>query len=162
MFDLINEAELAVETARITLSQMVVARDRIEKRWDATIALLAGFTQAATGGNPTAMVGAGFGVRGVNAKPQPLPAPDNVTALTNGRPGRTKLTWEGVDGAVIYLVEMSLNPDEPVNWNPMEPTTKISCEVDGAEPGKHAWFRVAAVNAAGQGPWSAPARRPVM
>jgi len=67
-----------------------------------------------------------------------------------------------VDGAVIYLIEMSLDAETPVNWKNMEPTTKTACEVDGAEPGKHAWFRVAAVNATGQGPWSAPARRPVM
>jgi hypothetical protein len=155
-------AEVAVALARNRLAEMVVVRDGIEKRWDGKIASLAGFTQAATGGNPVAILTTGFGVRGVNAKPQPLPAPIHVAALTNGFPGRTKLTWEGVDGTVIYLIEISLDTATPVNWKNMEPTTKSSCEVDDAEPGKHAWFRVAAVNAAGQSPWSAPARRPVM
>jgi len=51
-------------------------------------------------------------------------------------------------------------PDD--DWTDLPMSTKSSCEVDGAEPGKVAWFRVAAVNTAGQGPWSAPAQRPVM
>jgi hypothetical protein len=155
-------ANLAVELARDTLAEALSRRDDAEKRWDRGIAQFAGLTEALANSDPTAILSTGFGVRGVNAKPQPLPAPEGVKALTNGFPGRTKLTWEGVEGAVIYLIEMSLDPDQPVNWNPTEPTTRTTCEVDGAEPGQHAWFRVAAVNAAGQGPWSTPALRPVM
>jgi len=34
--------------------------------------------------------------------------------------------------------------------------------LSGAEPGKVCWFRICAVNVLGQGPWSEPARRPVM
>jgi hypothetical protein len=82
--------------------------------------------------------------------------------MTNGVPGRTKLTWRALDGALIFLVEMSLDADSPEGWKRLTTSTRTSCEVDGAEPGKRAWFRIAAVNAIGQGPWSAVALRQVM
>jgi hypothetical protein len=160
--DELYAAELAVMSARQTLAQMVIARDAVEKRWDGKIAQLAGFTQAATGGKATAISSAGFGVRGVNARPQPLPAPENLQASTNGFPGRTKLTWDVLDGAMVFLVEMTLDPNGQVDWKRMKTSTKTTCEVDGAIPGKPAWFRIAAVNPAGQGPWSVAAMRPVM
>ncbi len=63
--------------------------------------------------------------------------------------------------AVIYLMEMILGP-APGEWKFKTTSTKTSCEIDGAEPGKRAWFRISAVNAAGQGPWCEPALREVM
>ena len=155
-------ANAAVLVARAALNQMVSVRDGIEKRWDGQISQLASATQVATGGEVTAIFSAGFGVRGANVPPQPLPAPEEVNAATNGSPGRTKLTWRVQPGAVIYLVEMSPDPMTPTSWRQMATSTRASCEFGGAEPGRRSWFRVAAVNATGQGPWSAPARRGVM
>ena len=40
--------------------------------------------------------------------------------------------------------------------------TTASANVNGAQPGQRYWYRVAGVNARGQGPWSEPACRPVM
>jgi hypothetical protein len=156
------EAELAVESARTALKEMVARRDCIENRWDQRLSQLAAFTKFATDGNPTAMLSAGFLVRERNSPAQIPAAPTDLRALTNGKPGRTKLTWAPVDGALIYLLQVCLQPQPEDDWTDLPMSTKSSCEVDGAEPGKIAWFRVAAVNTAGQGPWSAPAQRPVM
>lgn len=151
-----------VEAARTALATVLIERDAFEQEWDRGIALLATFTEAATRGDQSAILSAGFGVRGRNAPPQPLTAPEAVSARTNGTPGTTKLNWTGLDGTVAYVVEMSPDPATPAGWRPVAFPTKASCEVPGAEPGKQCWFRVAGVNPLGRGPWSAPALRPVM
>jgi len=76
------------------------------------------------------------------------------------RPDQTHL--HPVDGALIYILQMCLQPQPEDGWTDLPISTKSSCEVDGAEPGKIAWFRGAAVNTAGQSPWSTAAQRPVM
>ena len=149
-----------VEVARATLATLLAERDVAEEKWDRGVAHLAGVTEALTQGDRTAMLSAGFGVRGRNTPPQPLSAPEAVQATTNGSPGKTKLRWQGLDGAVSYSVEMNTTPDKE-GWRHVTTTTKSSCEVDGAEPGKPCWFRVAGVNPLGRGPWSSPALRPV-
>jgi len=155
-------AELALALLRSSLEEGLIRRDGMEKLWDQRIGQLAGFTQAATGGNRVAITGTGFGVRERNAKPQPLPAPSFLTATTNGSPGKTKLTWEPLDGAASYLVEMCPDVFGEAAWTQVDTPTKSSCELNGAEPGKPCWFRVAGVNPTGQSPWSAPACRQVM
>lgn len=152
----------ALEVARSTLNELLAKRDTAEKRWDRGVAQLAVTTEALTNSNPVDILSTGFGVRPTDGRPQPLPAPGGLQAATNGSPGKTKLRWDGSHGAVIYLIEMSLDAGDPVTWKFKTTSTKTSCEVEGAEPGKPAWFRIAAVNAIGQGPWSGPAQRPVM
>ena len=160
--DALVAANAEVEAVRSTLAQVLASRDVAEQKWDGEVAQLAVLTQAVTNGDPVAMLSAGFGVRGQNTPPQPLPAPENVTAGTNGSPGITKVRWRGLAGAVSYLVESSPDPITGTSWRQVATPTKASCEVDGAEPGKPCWFRVAGVNPLGVGPWSAPALRAVM
>ena len=160
--DALVDSNAEVEAVRAKLAEVLARRDAAEQEWDREIALLAVTTQAATKGDTGAMLSAGFGVRGRNTPPQPLPAPENVTAATNGSPGTTKVRWPGLPGAVSYLVEMSTDPFARTGWRQVATPTKASCEVEGAEPGRPAWFRVAGVNPLGTGPWSAPAQRPVM
>ena len=156
-------ANEAVVGAREALKQIISARNAAETDWNDQCTQLAGFTQSATGGDATAILSSGFGVRAPNSPPPPsLPAPASVTATTNGSPGNTKVKWKGVQGAVSYLVEMSADPFTETSWAQVAAPTKTSCEVGGAEPGKVSWFRVATVSATGIGPWSAPAQRGVM
>ena len=160
--DELATAETAVNTARQTLSELVARRDIIEKRWDQGISQLASFTKFATNSDPTAMLSAGFGVRGPDTPSQPLPAPQDVTARTNGEPGRTDLRWAAITGAMVYVIQRCADPITDEGWEYLPVSTRASSETAGAEPGKHCWFRVAAVNSTGQSPWSPPTRRPVM
>ena len=74
----------------------------------------------------------------------------------------SKIKWDPAYGAKSYLVEQSPDPITEKSWVQVDTPTKSSCEIEGAEPGKILWFRVAGVNATGAGPWSEPAKRPVM
>ena len=155
-------ANAAVVVARETLSQLIIQRNTAEVGWDSEVALLASFTESATGGVAASIVSAGFGVRGANTPPQPLTAPESVVADTNGSPGNTKVRWNALAGAVSYLVQVSPDPITAQGWKTVATPTKSSCETDGIDPGKVYWYRVAGVNPVGAGPWSAPACREVM
>lgn len=155
-------AQTAMTAARETLRQATVARDEAETAWDTRCTLLADFTQTATAGNENAILSSGFGVRSANTPSQPLTAPENLKVATNGSPGVSKLRWSPVPGAVSYLVQCCADPITPAGWQQVETGTKTNIEIPGAVPGEPCWFRTAAVGPAGNGPWSEPARRPVM
>ena len=151
----------AVASLRESLGQALTVRDIAELDWDNKVACLCAFTEAATSGGAVAIESAGFGVRAGRTPPQSLEAPINLMVQTNGAPGVSKLSWQLSD-ADTFLVERSPEPVTADSWEQVFATTKSSCEVPGALPGQKCWFRVAGVNAAGQGPWSAVAPRPVM
>ena len=151
----------AVSSLRDSLRQALTTRDNAELDWDNKVACLCAFTEAATSGGAAAIESAGFGVRAGRTPPQPLEAPINLMVQTNGAPGVSKLSWE-LPEADTFLVERSPDPVTANSWEQVLVSTKSSCEIPGAQPGQKCWFRVAGVNAAGQGPWSAEAPRPVM
>ena len=152
----------AYETSRQVTANLLSQRDDAEAAWNTTLNGLAGVTENATQGVKTAILSAGFDVRGTRTPTPPLQAPAGMNVATNGSPGVSKLKWNPVHGAVSYLVEQSPDPITDQGWVQVDTPTKASCEIGGAEPGKILWFRAAAVNASGAGPWSEPAKRPVM
>jgi hypothetical protein len=68
--------------------------------------------------------------------------------------GSVDVAVDRVRGAGSYLVQKSQTPDTPGSWQQAAISTKSSCTVTGLTSGQHYWFRVAAIGAAGQGPWS--------
>ena len=155
-------ANEAYETSRGVTANLFSQRQDAEAAWNTFLNGLAGVTENATQGDRTAILSAGFDVRGTRTPTPPLPAPTALEVATNGSPGVSKLKWKPVRGAKSYLVEQCPEPITPGGWVQVDTPTKASCEIDGAEPGKALWFRVAAVNPTGAGPWSPSAERPVM
>ncbi len=150
----------AYEAIRLTVEQLLTARNTALFKWLNELTALAAFTQSVTGGDAEKLLSAGFEIRGSATPKPPLNAPANLQARTNGMPGVTKLSWNPLGEAVAYVVEHSAAPEGPYTQVAMP--TKASCEVEGAEPGKESWYRVAGLNADGQGPFCEPARRPVL
>ena len=154
-----NNAEVA---ARSALAELMTARITATDEWMTKVNLLASFTESATGGDAESIESAGFAVRGRRTPPQNLPAPTKVVAKTNGTPGHTLLSWEAIAGAKSYVIQISPDPMTATSWTYAGASTTAHADVNGAEAGKRYWYRIAAVNAKGQGPWSEPACRPVM
>ena len=152
-------AEIAARTA---VPPTMSARETARENWLEKLTALASFTQSATGGDMTKIESAGFSVRPPRTPPQPLPAPTNVKAKTNGTPGHTALSWGPLAGAKSYVVQISPDPITANSWEFSCNCTMAHVDVNGADPGQRSWYRVAGVNAKGQGPWSEPASRPVM
>lgn len=154
-------ANNAYEGARTTCMNLRIARQNAIADWNTGLKGLAGVTENATGGDAVKITSAGFDIRNEPSPTPPLDAPINLMVHTNGTPGVSKLTYE-CQCSDTFLIQRSPDPITPTSWEQVTVTTKTSVEVPGAEPGKACWFRVAGVNPHGQGPWSEPARRPVM
>lgn len=158
----LQAANADYEASRQAGLQLQSAREDALAVWNTALNGLAGVTENATQGNATDILSAGFDIRGASTPKPPLGAPTDLLAQTNGSPGVTKLSWRPLDGVRLYLIQRNPNPSVETGWVQVATSTKARCETDGVDPGTVMWYRVAAVDSTGQGPWSAPACRPVM
>lgn len=158
----LKEAVAARESARTAARLATFRQAEAELAWNRQLALLAAFTQAATGGVEAKILSAGFDVRAEGSRASELGVVEDVTVRFNGTPGHAKVSWRALRGAKGYLVQGSADPSAETGWTEPVISTRTSLDANGAEPGQPYWYRVAAFNATGQGPWSMPAPRPVM
>lgn len=101
-------------------------------------------------------------MRADRSPPVHLAAPETLQVSTTASPGCSKLCWPPVRGAVMYVIEETGKPSDDASWKHTGFSTRSRRVVNGATPGQARWYRVAAVNAEGQGPWSGAACRPVL
>lgn len=115
----------------------------------------AAYVESASGGDPAKIPVSGFAVAGQPGQPiGPLPRPENAKAVMGDRPGVIKLSCASVHGTQTYVVECRLHDDPASPWSQAKLSTKSRMEITGLQSGKHYAFRIAAIGAAGQSPWS--------
>lgn len=87
-----------------------------------------------------------------------LAAPENFSAKNGANEGDMKLNCNKVDGASAYIWLACLDPIDPASWFMMEDHKSLSTASrftwEGLTPGLKYHFKVAAIGAAGRGPWS--------
>ena len=159
--DLLAQNE-AWENNRLSGVQLQTSLQNALASWNTMLNGLAGVTENATQGDAEKIQSAGFAIRATPSPRPPLEAPTGLLARTNGAPGVTRLNWNPLDGARFYIVQQNPNPMLENGWVQVATSTKARCETEGVEPGTEMWYRVAAADSDGQGPWSAPTCRPVM
>jgi hypothetical protein len=128
----------------------------------ASVTALAGFTQSATGGDAAKILTTGFDVRAEPSLPQPVEQIVNVKVSFTGEPGKSLVSWKRDPHADAYRIQCSPDGITATSWKDLATVVEASFEGNGATPGMVCWYRVAGVNALGQGVWSEPALRPVM
>lgn len=155
-------ASEAYDSAKSECKAKLAARNAAQSAWKADLKALGNKIDTETEGEPEAVLSTGLDLKAEPSPAQELDAPTNLRVATNGTPGKTKISVDPLPGAVLYIIEQSPDPITAESWDEVAKTTKPKCMLEGAEPGKKSWFRVAAVNSLGQGPWSDPVARPVM
>lgn len=84
-----------------------------------------------------------------------LPAPENVRAAYNGHSGQIRVRSSPVKGAASYVTECREHgPGAPGPWQQVKVSTSATITATGLTPGKEYAFRMKAVGAAGDSPWS--------
>ncbi|MFN0077921.1 MAG: fibronectin type III domain-containing protein [Prosthecobacter sp.] len=111
------------------------------------------YVQLAAKGDPAKIVLAGFDLAADRAPVGDLPAPINFEIGTSNTPGTLKPHWKPVPGARSYILEFAEHAT-PLVWAQVKVTTTSRTEVPGLTSGKTYAFRVRAVGASGEGPWS--------
>lgn len=157
-----SELENAYNDANITKqeysSKILIQNDK-EDVLDINLKKLSNYIDSASNGDDALIQSSGISLR---AKPVPLgklPIPEALSAYAGNNEGEIKLVWYRVVGARSYVVEISPDPITQSSWKYVGVATKASMTVTGLMSGVKYWFRVAAVGAAGQGPWSDPATK---
>lgn len=152
-----QEAETKVGEAQ----QLVKARQEISelKRKALEVALTARgvYVQGTSQGDATKIRSSGFGVRDVPAPIGALPAPVDFMPTMGDEPGEMDLAWSRVHGARSYIQEYREQGSTGA-WS-QHFSTRSRTAISGLTSGKVYVFRVAALGAAGQSPWSLEAAR---
>jgi hypothetical protein len=150
-----TEAHAAVEELKATLKAALRVRDaKVRVMRQHTTGAASGIS-ALTGGNVAAMLGAGLGVAKEKHPVGKPDAPGNLRVAATDFEGRVRLRWKRPIRRCAFLIEMTTDPAAATGWQQVAISgNRQSCEVTGLESGVKCWFRVAATNAHGQGPWS--------
>lgn len=148
--------------AKAASKQATTLLSAAKKDWTTSLNGLAGVTESLTGGDAAKIQGAGFDVKNAPTPTQELGQVMNLDVALNGKVGYSTITWNPLMGGDHYVIQTSLTPEDETSWAYVNTATGSSYYGNGATAGQKRWYRVAGVNAAGQGAWSDPALRPVM
>ena len=114
------------------------------------------YVENVSGGDTQKIMSAGMSVKDAAAPIGELPAPMGLYATSGDEDGEIVLNWEPVHGAKSYSVQMTTDPNVPDSWAHKKNATESFADIKGLTSGGKYWFRVAAVGAAGEGPFSDP------
>ncbi|MCP5540174.1 MAG: fibronectin type III domain-containing protein [Akkermansiaceae bacterium] len=152
-------SEFSTKLAAFRDLEDAVAQARIEK--DAARAALelattgrGNYVETAADGDAAKIVSAGFEVKGQAAPIGELPAPIDVLAKMGAQAGQIVITWRRLRGANSYLVECREHEVAGSPWEQVKVVTAARLKVDNLTAGTIYAFRVRAVGAAGESPWS--------
>lgn len=112
------------------------------------------YVETTTNGDPSKIPVSGFAVASTTAQPiGPLPRPEGVKATMAAMPGVIRVSCDPIKGTQSYLIECREHVDG-TPWQQAKVSTKSRNDITGLVSGKSYAFRIAAVGAAGQSPWS--------
>jgi hypothetical protein len=157
--DALEQAETEAQAARQEAKAKTTIRNNKEDELGRLMTQEVGYVTAVAGGDEETIQSAGMDVRatpGTSAAPG-LPAALSATA--GDHDGTMDLSWDPVVDAASYVIETSPDPVTATSWKHEGVSTKSTFTVQDLPSGSRIWFRVAAVNAAGQSPWSDPATK---
>jgi len=114
----------------------------------------------AVGGDDEAIIqSAGMNLRASRSALAVSSQPQALGDTAGAHDGTMDLPWDPVVEAARYVIEPSPDPPTATSWKHLGVSTKSSFTVTDLVSGSRVWFRVAAINAAGQSPWSDPATK---
>ena len=158
----LDAASAAFAAIQTQAKQLLAARDIALADWNTSLNGLAGVTESITGGSPEKILSAGFDVRSPKTPKQRVAQVEALQVSFDEVPGYSNLAWKPDPNADIYRIESSPDPVTDESWEECGMSTEAKFRTNGATPGQRRWYRVAAFNNLGLGPWSGPASRPLL
>jgi hypothetical protein len=154
----INDYNAAVDARALALSERDDALDELREVLNA----LAAYVQNVSGGDSTAIISAGMGVRN-NPNPVSVGQVQNLKLKASDEDGEVFADWDRVPGARMYQVQMCTDTASPTtNWTEKLKTTKSKASLNhDLVSGTKVWVRVKALGPNNEGPWSDPAVKTV-
>jgi len=145
----LDTAELAASTAK----QKTVLKDSARAALEQGLIQRGSYVDLTAAGDEAKILTSNFPVREAPLPIGELPAPVDFLATMGDMSGEIDLVWSRVHGAKSYVVQHSPYAT-PRAWSQATIVTGSKATITDCTPGELCVFRVAAVGAAGQGPWS--------
>lgn len=136
------------------IAQSRIEKDEARRALERLTAGRGNYVETASGGDAATIVSAGFELRRERAPVGVPDAPAGLLARMGAMSGQIVLDWSKVRGAGAYLVECRLHHQAAAPWTQVKIVTAARLAVEGLTPGTFYAFRVRAIGAAGEGPWS--------
>jgi hypothetical protein len=130
------------------------AKDDLRELLEQGLTQRANYVEIDSGGDETQILSAGFSVRAQAAPPSAVGQPANLRAAMGAMTGTIEVAWDTVKGAKSYILDCRTHGATPGPWAQVKILTAPKYAVTGLTPGIEYSFRVRAVGAAGEGPWS--------
>jgi len=130
-----------------------------EAELDSILTSLGNYVDNVSKGDESIIKSAGLSTK---AKATPVGVPVqvlNLSADSTATQGQIVLKWKTVRGAKSYIVRQTTDISDAGKWTQDLVVTKAAATINNLKSGTAYWFQVAAVGAAGQGPWSDPATK---
>ncbi len=138
---------------------LVALKKQLRRELIALLNRLGTYVELTSKGDEQQILSSGFDVAGGNAPIGPVTAPAGLVAIVSAFIGSIDLDWKPVRGALTYLMQINaVDPDTEAEWKQLAVVSQSKFSAQGLQTGTVYWFRVAAIGAAGQGPFSDPAR----
>jgi hypothetical protein len=157
--DGLEQSESDAQIARQEAKAKTTTRNNREDALGQLMTQAVGYVTAIAGGDEEIIQSAGMDVRATPATAAAPGQPLALGATAGDHDGSMDLSWDPIVEAASYVIEMSPDPPTATSWKHMGVSTKSTFTVTGLPSGTRVWFRVAALNANGQSPWSDPATK---
>jgi len=151
-----TDAVAEVEALKTTLRAALAKRDGKVATMRNHTTMAAVVVTMLTGGDPVALLAAGLGVKKAKQPVGKPGAPSLMRIVSTESEGAVSLRWQRPVRRCTFLIQMTTAPAATRGWKQAAIGIRQSCTVTGLKSGQKCWFRVAATNAHGLGPWSQP------
>jgi hypothetical protein len=155
----LEAASNAAQAARQEAKARTAAQNAKDEALDQILTQLVAYVESVAGNDDELIMSAGLNVRAPSGPAHSAvsqPGSISLTATTGDHDGEIDLSWDTVRGARSYVIQRSPDPPNENTWTHSGVSTRSRTTVEGLNSGTRYWFRVAAVNSSGQGPWSNP------
>ncbi len=148
----------AMEARSVSITKTAVLKQQ-EDVLDNTLTAMARYVEMESMGDEAVIKSAGMDIK-TKSVPIGIPGiPEGLSAAEGAKTGSILLKWKSVRGAKSYVIRTTITIADAASWQQGLVVTKAAAAAEGLVSGKQYWFQVAAVGAAGQGPWSDPATK---
>ncbi|HEY6166686.1 MAG TPA: fibronectin type III domain-containing protein [Verrucomicrobiae bacterium] len=154
LLDAALAAEAEVQSLRRLAKAKVSERNALMKKLRVASRSLVGGVESRSNGDATEMLRAGVDVVAEKSPKGLMPKPTRARATPGELEGTVIFRWKSLHTRYSYIVQMTTDPSGNTGWRQLTLVSRAKYVVKGLKPGAQYWFRVAAVNAYGTGPWS--------
>jgi hypothetical protein len=155
-----EKAKTNADAAKQTSIEMTALQHQEEKALDSELSKLANYVEVTADGDAAIIESAGMTPASKPTSVGTLPQPQNCGITTGDNAGELDPHCDNVKGAKTYVWQINtVDPVKEGDWKDAITTTKSTCIIPNLISGSRCWVRVAAVGAAGRGPWSDPATK---